>query len=109
MATPPITVKGMIYLSRILSNTLSSCLNPATCNPDEAILCAWALASIPDVLTQNIEKIVEKNTKNKTCVNPCNKYIGKNPPLITKSKRFVEPSQKANQKTSSPWNTFLTK
>ena len=38
IAIPPITVKGRMYLSNILSKTLSSCLNPATCNPEEAIL-----------------------------------------------------------------------
>jgi len=40
MAAPPITVKGIIYLSKILSNTLMSCLNPATCKPEAAIFCA---------------------------------------------------------------------
>ena len=46
------------------SNILSSCLNPATCNPEEDIFCAWALASIPEVLTQNTENIAEKTMKN---------------------------------------------
>ena len=104
-AAPPITVKGIIYLSRMLSKTLSSCLNPETCNPEDIIFLAWAFESMLDVFTQNIEKITEKAIKNKVCVIACHRYSGKNPPLIINPKIFVEPIQKAKPFIGTPsWN-----
>ena len=37
IAIPPITVNGIMYLSKMLSKTLSSCLNPEICNPEEGM------------------------------------------------------------------------
>ena len=58
IAAPPITVKGIIYLSNTLSKTLTSCLNPEICKPDACIFCACSFAPIPEVLTQNTENKV---------------------------------------------------
>src|SRR3989344_3480682 len=67
--TAPITVNGLMYLESICSTTLSSLLNPGTCNPDAIICLACDLASIPDVWTQNIENMTEPIIINATYTN----------------------------------------
>ncbi len=106
IAIPPMTVSGIMYLSSILSITLMSCLNPATCSPELAIFWACDFASIPAVFTQNTANNVEKNTKNTIWVTAWNKYLGSRPPLMIKSRIFVEPTQNASPETGCPWTKF---
>ena len=70
IAAPPIIVKGIIYLSKILSKILVSCLKPATCNPEAAIFSACARESIPEVFTQKTEKTEHKITNARTWIRP---------------------------------------
>ena len=63
-AKPPITVKGQIYLSSNLSSTRASLLKPGICSPDDIICFAWLEASMPDVWTQNHEKITAPTIMN---------------------------------------------